>query len=99
MGGVLLAQGDLAGALKAYREYQAGMQRLAAADPSNAGWQRDLFVSYWRMADIAEKTGTGDALEWWRKANDLLAGMKQRGIMLPTDEQYLEQLRQKVGTP
>ena len=27
----------------------------------------------------------------------LLAGMKQRGIMLPTDEQYLETLRPKAG--
>lgn len=48
------------------------------------------------MADISEKTGTGAALQWWRKAYDRLSGMKQRGIMLPTDEQYLRTLRQKV---
>jgi hypothetical protein len=90
------AQGDLAGALKAYRESLAVRARLAAADPSNAGWQRDLSVSYWRMADMAEKTGTADAREWWRKAYEQLSGMKQRGIMLPTDEPYLGQLRNKV---
>jgi hypothetical protein len=71
--------------------------RLAAADASNAGWQRDVFVSYWKLADVAEKSGTGDALEWWRKAYDTLSAMKQRGIMLPTDEQYLEQLKNKIG--
>lgn len=71
------------------------IQRLAAADPSNAGWQRDLFVSYWRMADMAEKSGTGDAIGWWRKAYDQLAGMKQRGVMVPTDEQYLPVLKGK----
>jgi len=41
--------------------------------------------------------GTGDALDWWRKAHEQLSGMKARGIMLPTDEQYLAILRQKAG--
>jgi hypothetical protein len=45
MGDVLSAQGDLAGALVAYREDLAISQRLAA-DPSNAVWQRDLCMSY-----------------------------------------------------
>ena len=94
---MLRAQGDLAGALEAYRQSLAVRQRLAAADPSNAGWQRDLWVSCWKMATMAEKSGTGDALEWWRKAYGQLSGMKQRGIMLPTDEQYLVQLKQKAG--
>ncbi len=97
VGEVLLAQGDLASALKAYREGQAILQRLAAADPTNAGWQRYLALSYWRMADIAEKAGQGDARAWWRKAYDQLSGMKQRGIMQPADEQYLEQLRRNSG--
>jgi tetratricopeptide (TPR) repeat protein len=97
VGDVLRAQGDLAGALKAYRESLAVAARLAAADPSNAGWQRDLWVSCWRMAEMAEKSGTGDALEWWRKAYEQLSRMKERGIMLPTDEQYLGQLREKAG--
>jgi hypothetical protein len=49
------------------------------------------------MAEMAEKSGTGEAPQWWRKAYDQLAGMKQRGIMLPTDEQYLPMLRQKAA--
>lgn len=47
--------------LKAYREDRAITSRLAAADPSKAGWQRDLFVSYCKMAGVAEETGNGDA--------------------------------------
>ncbi len=97
IGDVLLAQGDLAGALAAYRESLAVRQRLAAADPANAGWQRDLCVNYVRMAMMAEQSGTDDAMGWWQKACETLSAMKQRGIMLPTDEPYLEQLRQKVG--
>jgi tetratricopeptide (TPR) repeat protein len=96
VGDVLRAQGDLAGALAAYRQSLVVSQRLALADPSNAGWQRDLWVSCWRMARIAETSDTGDALEWWRKAYEQLSRMKQRGIMRPADEPYLEQLREKV---
>ena len=58
-----------------------------------------MFVSYWQMADVAEKSGPAEAREWWRKGHDQLAGMKQRGIMLPTDEPYLDQLRQNGGAP
>jgi hypothetical protein len=49
------------------------------------------------MADIAEKNATGEALDWWRKAYEQLSGMKQRGVMRPTDEQYLTVLQQKAG--
>jgi len=83
--------------LRAFTESKAIRERLAVSDPSNAEWQRDLFVNYWKMADLAEKSGTGEALAWWRKAYEQLSGMKARGIMLPTDEQYLADLRQKAG--
>ena len=96
IGDVLLDQGDLAGALRAFRESLAVAERLAAADPSNAGWQRDLVVSYVKVAQVAENNSTGEALEWWRKAYNQLLGMKQHGIMFPTDEGRLEFLRQKA---
>lgn len=66
-------------------------ERLAASDPANAGWQRDLWVSYWLMADLAEQRGeTAEAKGWWRKAHDTLAAMKQRGLHVsPEDEGFL----------
>ena len=45
IGDVRLAAGDRAGALAAYEESLAIMRKLAAADPGNAEWQRDLSVS------------------------------------------------------
>ena len=96
-GNLALAKGDLAGALASYRQSLAIAERLARQDPGNADWQRDLWVSYMKMATVVEQTGSGDARDWWRKAHDTLAAMKQRGIMLPTDQQYLDQLRQKMG--
>jgi tetratricopeptide (TPR) repeat protein len=54
-GDVLRDQGDLDGALNAFRESLAVRKRLAAADPSHAGWQRDLSVSLTKLAEIHEK--------------------------------------------
>jgi hypothetical protein len=48
--------------------------RLAAADPGNAGWQRDMWMSCWCMGLMAEQTASGEARVWWRKAYDVLSG-------------------------
>ena len=48
---MLLAQGDAAGALEAYRALLATAERLAAGDPTNASWQRDLSVSHEKVGD------------------------------------------------
>jgi hypothetical protein len=41
-----VAQGDLARALKSYRDGLAIFDRLATSDPSNTMWQRELSVAY-----------------------------------------------------
>jgi hypothetical protein len=48
---VLVAQGDLPGALDAYRKRLAIAETLAARDPGNTPWQRDISISLGRMAD------------------------------------------------
>jgi len=98
LGQVLGAQGDLGGALAAYQNALANAQRLAAADPSNVLWQRDLWVAYLKMAVISRQSGTGAALQWFRKAHDALAGMKRRGLFLsPQDEETLARLRAELA--
>jgi tetratricopeptide (TPR) repeat protein len=69
-GDVLLAQGDLGGALAAYRESLEVSRRLAQADASNAGWQRDLSFSLTRMAEFHEQRG--DRAEAMRFAEESL---------------------------
>jgi hypothetical protein len=61
VGDVLKEQGNLPEALKAYRDSLILFERLAKADPANAGWQADLAAShgklgklYVRMDDKAE---------------------------------------------
>jgi hypothetical protein len=79
-------------------ESLAVSQRLALADPTNAGWQRDLWVSYWRMAVMSERLNHGDAMTWCRKAYDQLSGMKKKGVYIsPQDEGFLRQLREKLS--
>ena len=51
------AQGDLSAALSAYRASLAIRERLAAADPGNAGWQRDLSVSHGKLGDVLRAGG------------------------------------------
>ena len=57
VGDVLVAQGDLPEALKTYRDGLAIRDRLAKSDPGNAGWQRDLSVSYDRVGDVLVAQG------------------------------------------
>ena len=42
---MLVAQGDGAGALAAHRKCLVIAEALAARDPANTGWQRDLSVA------------------------------------------------------
>ena len=52
-----LAAGDLTRAREAAEESLAIMRKLAAADPGNAEWQRDLSVSLDRVGDVRLAAG------------------------------------------
>jgi tetratricopeptide (TPR) repeat protein len=68
-GNRLQAQGNLPGALKAYRKAYAIIQRLAQADPKNVQWQLDLSASHNNIGNILEAQGdlTG-ALKAYRES-------------------------------
>src|SRR5262245_65835989 len=61
VGDVLIAQGDGAGALAAYRASLGIRERLAAQDPGNAAWQRDLVVSHFKLARTSKSDPAGEA--------------------------------------
>jgi tetratricopeptide (TPR) repeat protein len=71
IGDVQKAQGDLAGALKSYNDSLAIAERLAKADPGNAGWQRDLSASYGKIGDVQK--AQGDLAGALKSYNDSLA--------------------------
>ena len=58
VGEVLVAQGNLPEALKSYRDSLAIAERLARADPGNAGWQHDLSVFYEKVGDVLLAQGS-----------------------------------------
>jgi hypothetical protein len=49
---IKVQRGDLPGALKSCHDSLAIRERLAKADPGNAGWQRDLSAAYDRIGDM-----------------------------------------------
>jgi hypothetical protein len=101
LGDFLSSRGQPGDAEKALGHYQRSLEvaeRLLAANPESAEAARDVWVSCWRMASMAENTGAGYAMKWWRKAFAILDGMKREGrFMTPQDEGFHEQLRRKVG--
>ena len=67
LGDIRLDRGNLPEALKSYRDGLAIADRLAKADPGNAGWQRDLSVSYNKIGDVLVAQGNlPEALKSYR---------------------------------
>jgi hypothetical protein len=84
--------------LRLLERVQTALDSLCAADPSNAGWQRNLWVSYGRMADMLERSGEKEAIDWWRRAYAVLSSMKQKGLFIsPGDEKSFNFIRRKCG--
>ena len=102
IGDVQVAQGDLAGALKSYRDSLAIIDRLAQSDPGNAGWQRDLSVSYEKIGDVQMAQGDlAGALDSYR---DSLAIIESPGAIRSRQRRLaarslgvLQQDRQRAG--
>jgi len=82
-----VAQGSLAAALKSYSDSLAIISRLAQSDPGNAGWQRDLSVSYAKLADAYRKSN-----ETAKARDALAAGLAIIGKLV---EQHPEQVQWK----
>jgi tetratricopeptide (TPR) repeat protein len=57
IGGVQVAQGDLAGALKSYLDGFTIIDHLTEFDPSNTRWQRDRGVLFARIGTVQMKQG------------------------------------------
>ena len=67
LGDIRIARGDLSIAMDDYREAKGIADRLAQSDPGNAGWQRDLSVSYNKIGDVLVAQGNlPEALKAYR---------------------------------
>jgi hypothetical protein len=77
--------------LASYRSALAIAERLAQADPGNAGWQRDLIVSYVRLSSVTGEKG------YAQRALDVALRMDQRGVLAPADAWMLDDLKQRAS--
>ena len=57
MGDIAQQRGNLGAAGATYHEAETIADRLAKSDPGNAGWQRDLSVSYNKVGDVQVAQG------------------------------------------
>lgn len=74
-----------------FTETNTIVERLADSDIANAGWQRDLWVTYAKLAHLCLKRDqTAEAKGSLRNAYDKLSGMKRRRLHLCLeDEKFL----------
>jgi tetratricopeptide (TPR) repeat protein len=93
IGDVRVAQGDLPGALDAFDEGLAIARNLAARDKGNAGWARDVWVSYWKLAQV----DPGNAGSHWAEVVARMEDMSARGILAPVDLPYLDTARANLA--
>src|SRR5215831_16127077 len=56
-GNIFYDQGNLQGALQAYQNAHIIAQKLAATNPSDTTWQRDLSVSFEKVGDVLQEQG------------------------------------------
>jgi tetratricopeptide (TPR) repeat protein len=95
VGDVQVAQGDLAGAMRSYRDSLAIADRLAKSDPSNADWQRDLSGSFKSIGDVQLKQG--DLAGALRSYRDSLAIADRLAKSDPSNFDWQSDLLNVVG--
>jgi hypothetical protein len=95
---VQVAKGDLDGALKAYRDSLAIREQLAARDPGNAGWQRDLIISNVKLAQVAEsqQERRSEAAGYYRAALGIAVALRDSGRLAPVDLWMVEEFEARL---
>ena len=74
-------------------------RRLAAQDPGNAGWQRDLAVSFERIGNVRSADGKHSAArDAYMKALAIYKKLKAKGVGYP-DMNRIERLLQAPVAP
>ena len=84
LGDVRLSQGEREEAMRCYQQSLSLAESLADKDPGNAEWQRDLAVSYAKLALMGEVP-----LVHWQRVVDVFSGLKQDGRLAVVDEPLL----------
>jgi N-acetylglucosamine kinase-like BadF-type ATPase len=86
-------------ALRAYDDTRVIRERLAAADPANAQWQRDVIVTAVKIAETAIRSGDATrGAAMYRKALSVCEQLKTSGRLNPSDDWMLEELKTQLDS-
>jgi hypothetical protein len=86
--------------LRSFTEAKTITERLAASDPANAAWQRDLAVSHFKLFQLAQKSGDEAMMQAeLRACFTVLDGMKRRGLHMDPPAANLHAQFQAVFAP
>ena len=87
-------------ALTSYQASHDIFERLAAADPGNAGWQRDLALSYGRVGMVkGQQDARDDARGAFRQGRDIVALLSRESpdnATLPNDLAWFDTVIAKL---
>ena len=86
VGDVLRAQGDGPGALTAYRTDLRIAEGLAAHDPANTEWQRDLAVSCAKLGNVDSGQTVDERRRHLTRGRGILASLKAENRLLPNQD-------------
>ena len=91
--------GQLALALSQYERAMGVFSYLSSCDPGNAAWQRDLIVSHWELAELAEQTPArgAKAADHWSQALAIARTLADTGRLAPTDAYFVETLEDRLA--
>jgi hypothetical protein len=61
------------------------------------GWQRDLIVSHWKLADLLERMAgqRANAGAHWSEASRLARALADAGRLAPVDAWFVEELERR----
>jgi tetratricopeptide (TPR) repeat protein len=98
IGNVLVAQGDLSGALERYRISLGIRDRLGQADPGNVRWQYDLGISHERMGDALMAQGKlAEALRSYESRYQLISALAEQDPGNAGWQRDLSVAQEKIG--
>jgi hypothetical protein len=99
IGDVLLAQGQLADALSAYRRKHQAISALVEQNPGNAEWQRYLIVSHVKLAEIAQRDErtAAEVHRHYVKALAIARDLQVSNRLAPTDGSIIAELEVRLA--
>ncbi len=90
---MLVRQGNLPEALKSYRAGLAIRERLAAVDPGNAEAQRDLIISYVKIAEAVPQ----EAENMLAQAHSVATRLRKEEQLAPADFWMVDDLARRLA--